>query len=413
MKILMVNKFFYQKGGTETYYFALKQLLEKNDIEVVDFSMQDDKNFPSKTSEFFVENVDYNRHDNIFKTIKKGIKIIYSFEAKRKVEELIKKEKPDIIHLHLFQHQISLSILDVFKKYDIPIIYTAHELKMICPNYLMLSNNEVCEKCKGHKYYNCLFSKCIKDSYSKSMIAMIEAYLHYYKKTYSLIDKIIVPSEFYYHKFIEFGVPKENLYFLPNFLPLTKKTIDIEKGEYYLYFGRISKEKGIKTLLESFEKFPEKLILAGTGPMLEEYQRIVKEKKQKNVKFLGFCKKDKIEKLIQGSKCVIIPSEWYENCPYTAIETLEIGKPIIGSDQGGIPEFIEEGKNGFIFEKRNVESLTECLYKIEALTKKEYKSFCNYSYQLYKNNYTDKIHYQKLIKIYEDVLKNKTDNGYK
>lgn len=401
----MVNKFFYKKGGSETYYFSLKQLLEQNGIEVIDFSMKDDKNFPSKTSEFFVENIDYNHFESIWNSIKIGCKVIYSFEAKRKIEKLIKKEKPDIVHLHMFQHQISLSILDVFKKYNIPVVYTAHELKMICPNYLMLSNNKVCEKCRGHQYYHCLFSKCIKNSYLKSMIAMIEAYLHYFKKSYFLIDTIIVPSKFYYQKFIEFGVTKDRLHFLPNFLPNKDDKQVLSKGDYYLYFGRISLEKGLKILINAFKTFNGKLLIAGTGPMLEQYKTMVKENKQKNVVFLGHCDKERLKNIIQGSKCIIIPSEWYENCPYSAIETLELGKPIIGANIGGIPEFIEEGKNGFIFESGNLKSLEKCLQRFEALGKKEYKTFCDYSYQLYLNYYTEERHYKEIIKIYEDLIK--------
>ena len=196
MKILMVNKFYYIKGGSETYYFSLKNLLEKNGHEVIDFSMEDEKNFESKYSKFFVNNVDYNKEQSIFSKMKEAKKIIYSTEAKKKLELLIKETKPDIAHLHIFQHQLSLSILDVLKKYNIPIVYTAHDLKMICPNYKMLTHGEICERCKDGKYYNCLKYKCLKDSMAKSGVAMMEAYINKCRKAYDKIDYIISPSKF-------------------------------------------------------------------------------------------------------------------------------------------------------------------------------------------------------------------------
>lgn len=132
MKILMVNKFFYIKGGSETYYFALKRKLEKEGHIVIDFSMKDKKNFESKYADYFADNVDYSGSTSLINKLKMGINIIYSQEAKRKFEELVIKTKPDIVHLHIFQHQLSPSILDVCKKYNLPTVYTAHDLKQNC-----------------------------------------------------------------------------------------------------------------------------------------------------------------------------------------------------------------------------------------------------------------------------------------
>ena len=122
MKILMVNKFFFVKGGSETYYFSLKKLLESKGHSVIDFSMQDDRNFPSEYSKYFVSGVYYNKPLGIKKKIKAGVNIIYSLEAKKKFEQLILDTKPDIIHLHIFQHQLSPSIVDVIKNYNLPAV---------------------------------------------------------------------------------------------------------------------------------------------------------------------------------------------------------------------------------------------------------------------------------------------------
>lgn len=209
MKILMVNKFFYIKGGSETYYFALKKLLERHGHAVVDFSMQDEKNFLSPYADYFVENVEYNGKTGIADKLKMSSRILYSLEAKKKLEALILKTKPDLAHLHIFQHQMSPSILSVFKKYKIPVVYTAHDLKMLCPNYKMLNSTGICEKCNGHKYYNCVKYQCIKESAAKSLICMLEGYLHQMLHSYEVIAAVITPSRFYYDKFLAFGISEE------------------------------------------------------------------------------------------------------------------------------------------------------------------------------------------------------------
>ena len=222
MIILMVNKFYYIKGGSETYYFALKRLLESKGHTVVDFSMQDDKNFVSPYSDYFVKNVDYNNKEGIFSRIKAAADIIYSFESKRKFERLVNEVKPDCIHLHIFQHQISPSILDVIKKYHIPTIYTAHDLKMLCLNYKMMHHGKLCEQCRGGKYFYCVLNKCVKDSYLKSCVNVVEGYVHRWRHSYDAINVIITPSLFYKNIFEKFGINCNRVIHIPNFIDFNK-----------------------------------------------------------------------------------------------------------------------------------------------------------------------------------------------
>ena len=402
MKILMVNKFFYIKGGSETYYFSLKQLLEKNGHEVIDFSMKDEKNFESKYSKFFVDNVDYNKKNSIFTQIKEAEKIIYSFEAKKKIEELIKETRPDIAHLHIFQHQLSLSILDVLKKYKIPVVYTAHDLKMICPNYKMLTHGQVCEKCKGQKYTNCVKNKCLKDSTAKSAVAMLEAYINKWRRAYNKIDYIITPSNFYKEKFIEFGIDKNKIEHIPNFLNNDKVDYDkLLEQDYFLYFGRLSEEKGIMTLIKAMEGIKSTLKVVGTGPLKEEMEKYVKENKISNVEILGFKSGKELNTIVGNAKAVVLPSEWYENGPYSAIEALKFERILIGSDLGGIPELING--NGYIFEHGNVEQLHDRLECVEKLTEQEIDNMQQKSIEIFQKEYTDDIHYRKIQEIYSKI----------
>ena len=406
MKILMVNKFFYIKGGSETYYFALKRLLEAQGHTVIDFSMQDEKNFTSKYSKYFVENVNYNSAEGLKKKLKAGFNIVYSKEAKKKFEQLVIATRPDIIHLHIFQHQLSPSILDVIKKYNLPTVYTAHDLKMLCLNYKMMHHGKICEECKGQKYYRCAVNKCVKESFAKSCINVAEGYIHKWRHSYDVIDKIITPSAFYKKKFEEFGIPSKRVVHIPNFLDTEKPEVNITNDceEYYLYFGRLSEEKGLLTLLRAFQGINAKLYIVGTGPIKNEIEEYILAESITNVKVLGFMSGQPLKDIVGNAKAVILPSEWYENGPYSAIEALQMGRPIIGADIAGIPELVDG--NGYLFKSGSPGDLKEQIEKMEGLTETEYQKLKSNSYKLFLNSYTKENHYKKLEKIYLSVLNN-------
>ena len=400
MKILMVNKFYYIKGGSETYYFELKRLLESKGHTVIDFSMQDEKNFVSPYSNYFVENVDYNNKEGIFSRIKAAADIIYSFESKRKFERLVNEVKPDCIHLHIFQHQISPSILDVIKKYHIPTIYTDHDLKMLCLNYKMMHHGKLCEQCRGGKYFYCVLNKCVKDSYLKSCVNVVEGYVHRWRHSYDAINVIITPSLFYKKIFEKFGINCNRVIHIPNFIDFNKHEIEFseDRENYYLYYGRLSKEKGIMTLIKAVENLNVQLKIAGTGPLEEDVRQYVADKKISNIMFLGFKTGKDLSNIVGNAKAIILPSEWYENGPYSAIEALQLGRPIIGADIGGIPELIDN--NGYLFKSRNIDSLKDAILKLEKLDNEQYGVFKDNSLNLFERNYTNEKHYRLLKEAY-------------
>lgn len=405
MKVLMVNKFHYIKGGSETYYFALKDKLEEEGHSVIDFSMKDEKNFPSNYSEYFVENVDYSKKgSSMLSKLKMAINIIYSSEAKRKFEALVKKEKPDIVHLHIFQHQISPSILDITKKYNIPTVYTAHDLKMICPNYKMMHHNMICEECKNGHYYYCAINKCVKESLGKSCINVIEAYFHKWRKSYESINAIITPSDFYRKKFIEFGVAENKVHHVANFLidkaPKVNKRSDCKN--YYLYFGRLSEEKGIFTLINAMKKMNFNLYVVGTGPLEQSLINYIHKNKLNHIKLLGFKKGQELIDLVGNARAIIIPSEWYENGPYSAIEALQLGRPLIGASIGGIPELING--NGYLFTSGDVDDLKSKIEYMNQLSEQEYLKMEENSIKIFNDSYTWNEHYNKISRIYKEVL---------
>lgn len=403
MKILLVNKFHYLKGGSEKYYFELGKLLKKYGHEVAYFSMEDEKNITTGDKEYFVEPIDLNKGSKL-----KALDVIYSKKNKKKMEEALENFKPDIVHLNNFQRQLSASIINPIKKKKIPIIFTAHDVQAICPAITMLDNDKnICEKCMRGKYMNCIKKKCNKGSTLKSIIGALEGYFYRINKIYTKkIDYIITPSEFYREKLIKDGISENKIITIHNSVELKDYDIPTEDDGYALYFGRLSKEKGVLNLINAFSKLENGILyIAGEGPEKENIEMFIKENNlQDRIKLLGFLDSTEMKEKIRKSKFVVIPSIWYENCPYSVMETLAIGKPVIGADIGGIPELVQNNRSGIMYKYNDINELADKMQKLfnnEDLVKEFGKNAKEDANKLYnRENY-----YSKIIKIYEKVYR--------
>ena len=370
MKVLLVNKFHYLKGGSETYYFALGKLLKAKGCEVIYFSMKDDKNLPCAQERYFVNHVDYNNSLSPVQAVVASAKLLYSFEAKRKFEKLLIDEKPDIIHLNIFQSQLTDSIVFAALKHHIPIVYTAHDLKAVCPSYLMMNHGKICSKCIDGKYWHCIGTKCMKNSRAKSLLAALEAEGYRIRKTYNRMNLIICPSQHHKKRMVQGHIcDPEILYYMPNFLPEETEFHSGEpNGTYYLYFGRLSEEKGIMTLLQAFNKanVQKPLYIVGAGPQETEIRDYIQQNMTgKTVRMLGYKTGNELKQIISSAYCVILPSECCENAPYSIMEAQAMGRPAIVSDNGGLPELVSDGLNGYIFHGSDPNDLCFKLEKME------------------------------------------------
>ena len=406
MKVLQVNKFFYLKGGSEAYLFSLIDGLKNSGLDVAEFAMIDPNNNGSDWAPYFVSEIDYNTTSYLEKIQFAG-KILYSSEARKNISKLLDTFKPDIVHLHIFQHQISPSILPEINKRGIPIVYTAHDLKSVCPNYKMLSHGHICEKCKGHKYFNCLVNQCVKNSYLKSSINMVEMYFHLWRKYYDLIDLIITPSNFYREKLIEFRFPETKVNHIPNFVDESNFTPNFSHEGYFIYLGRLSEEKGIMTLLKAMEKVKKgRLLIIGTGPLDLEIQKRIDQAGLKNIEMIGHQKGAALKQYLKNAMFSIIPSEWYENGPISLLENFACGKPVIGANIGGIPEHIDNGVDGVIFKPKDHDDLAE---KINLLLSepKRLEIMGRAARKKTEKIYSKKLHVQKIISLYDRLIHRK------
>lgn len=363
MNVLLVNKFLYLNGGSETYMIKLGEYLRTQGHKVQYFGMNHEKRCVGNQVNAYTKEVDYYCNSRL-KQIVYAAKAIYSIEARRKIRRVLDDFRPDVVHLNNFNYQLTPSIILEIKKYEkdtkqeVKIVYTAHDYQLLCPNHMM--NNPAtkknCEKCIGGNYFNCIKGKCIHQSLLKSVIGGVEAFYWNKRKIYQYIDTIVCCSNFMKNKMDLNPLYKNKTIVLRNFVnDIEEKKIEkkkIEKKGYVLYFGRVSREKGIETLVNVAKKLPNiSFVFAGIGPLKNEIEGA------HNIKNVGFVQGDSLIKIIQEANFSVYPSEWYENCPFSVMESLVYGTPVIGARIGGIPELINENRTGLLFESGNEDEL--------------------------------------------------------
>jgi glycosyltransferase involved in cell wall biosynthesis len=408
MRIIQVNKFHYLRGGAEKYFLEISQALTLAGHEVAMFSMHHPLNWTGEWNKYFISRISFNE-PGLKQILAAPGRIIYSLEAKRKFTKLIKDFKPDIIHIHNIYHQISPSILDVAKKYKIPVVMHVHDYKLICPNYKLYTEDKICYRCLGKRYHEAIFHKCLKDSYGFSSLVALEMFIHHkilkiYEKS---VATYIAPSRFMNEVLIDFKYLSSNCEILYNFVEpkLLETPINYKTEDYLLYFGRLAEEKGVLTLLEAYDQVKDKnlkLKIVGAGPDKFKMQKEVWAFNfGKRVEFLGSKYGDELNDIISKAKAVIMPSVWLENMPFALLESLALGKIVIASEIGGIPEIVEDGVNGFLFKSGDASDLAKKINELNKFNLTEMATQARASVAKYVMD----NHVLKLIDIYKKILK--------
>jgi len=402
MIILNINKFHHIQGGSDRHYLDLTKLLESHGHKVIPFAMQSKKNKPSSYQKYFVSEVNLSQVKFSFQALKKIGRILYSLDARKKIKNLIKKEKPEIAHIHNIYHQISPSILGALKKNQIPIIMTVHDYKLICPNYKLFNKGRICEKCKFQKYYQCFLNKCVKDSYSASLLSSLEMHLHKTLRFYEkYIDIFICPSQFVKNKLIAWRMPEKKLIVLPHFIKPEKIAAQNKEKDYVLYFGRLAPEKGLDLLLSTVRELPKiKFKIAGRGPEKERLLKLLSQKNISNVKILGFKNKKELKKLIADSCFVVVPSMGEETFGLAVLEAFNLGKTVVASARGALPELVSPGKCGLLFKNRGElrEKIQYLFYNPKIAQAMGQKA------KVEAEKYDPESYYRKLTKNYQKLL---------
>ena len=444
MRILLVNKYFYRKGGAETYFFALAEGLKALGHEVAFFSMKHPNNEPSRWSKYFVSEKDYVGEISAFKKVQEASTLIYSFEAKRKFEALLEEFKPDIIHMNNVHRQLTLSILDApyLKKHHVPVVYTAHDYILLCPAYTMVNGRgEVCDACLDRHFMHATKNICVKGSRAKSALATMEAEFLKFHHSYDKIDLIIAPSKFMKSKLDEGGFAGKTVA-MQNFLTdsqmaMGARVANTHKFEYtkagarpyFLFFGRLSKEKGILTLVKAFlqaaglakgndtvrnddrgtRTLPDvwDLHIVGDGPERGAIEQLIASAGQQaasRIHLLGYKSGEKLHREVGNARFTVLSSEWRENMPYSGLESLAAQTPIIGARIGGIPELVEEGKTGVTFESGDAVDLLNSMRKCSAVSASSYSSMQRFCREYVNARCLQNKYALTLIDLYERVI---------
>lgn len=406
MKVLNINNNHHIRGGADRVYFNTFKLLEKYGIEVIHFSSIHPLNDESEFSDYFVRNIDFRKSSLTQKVI--GTKdYIYNHRASKSLEYLISKHSPDIAHLHLFYGGLSGSILKVLKENHIPTVMSIHDYRLLCPaNAFLDSKNVICEKCINKSYYQCTLNRCLDGNLFYSAILSLEAYSRKYMiNPLNYIDHFIFVSKFSQWKHIQFDDRYENKSsHLYNFNPEEYSPSNSIKGKYFLYFGRLSKEKGIGTLIAAAIKSNIELKIVGSGPLQSDVEAY--SKKHPKIEYLGHKDSKELHTVLGNASFIIVPSEWYENNPMTIIEAYSHNKPVIGANIGGIPEILVENQTGYLFESRNVEDLTTKILIAQNISDEGYKQLSKNAGEFSRNNFSAEVHYRKLLDIYKKLINN-------
>ena len=409
MKILLIDVYNYNKGGAETVCFNTGKMLEAHGHKVIYFTLKWADNKPSPYSKYFPESKETRRGP--LKQIKNMVNYFYHFEAAKKIEQLILDEKPEIAHIHLIWGQITPSIFPVLKKYNIPILFTVHDYRIVCPAYTFRNGKgQICEECQGKYFYKCFTNSCCKGSKLMSMVMAAEQYFrNKFFNPAQFIDGFIYVSNFaknIQEKYMPAVKSTPNIILYNFSTSIIQKGKSTPKDKYFLFFGRLSYEKGLKTLLTAFKDIPEcKLKVVGTGPKEEELKQFVLKTNMQNVDFLGYKQGKELSDLVYNAYFVVVPSEWYENNPMTIIEAYSVGTPVIGAKIGGIPEIVDDGKTGFQFTSANVEELKAVILKANNLSNEEYSTISNNTIKFANDNLSPHSYWNKLIGFYSNFLK--------
>ena len=352
--------------------FKLGEYLQKQGHEVQYFGMEHEGRCVGNAVGAYTKDMDFHGGSRLAKFIY-PIKTIYNMEARKKIRMILDDFQPDVCHLNNFNYQLTPSIILEIAKWrkqtgrKCRIIYTAHDYQLVCPNHMLYNPNtqQICEKCLGGHFENCVKGRCIHGSAAKSVIGALEGFYWKRRRVYERIDAIVCPSDFMKSKLDTNPLLKEKTMMLHNFVDKSQDTWDDEErkkeipslpDKYVLYFGRYSVEKGIETLLKVCGELSEiNFVFAGAGPLEEKIGKV------QNITNVGFQTGKNLKELISNALFTVYPCEWYENCPFSVLESQMCGTPVLGANIGGVPELIENEKTGVLFEAGNVEQLSQAI----------------------------------------------------
>jgi glycosyltransferase involved in cell wall biosynthesis len=381
-------------------------MLQKQGHATASFARTHPLDMPAEFAQYFPPNIITDKVRFSWETFRTVIEMFYSKSARNGLAKLLSHYEPDIAHVHNIYGRLTTAVLDLLSERKIPVVMTLHDYKLACPSYLFLRNGQVCENCKGGRFYRAIWNHCHKESYAASAFVALEAYMNallqkYRKKTHLLIS----PSQFLKNKLTQYGWPEDKIRHIRNFLDLRQLKPRYSRGKYLLYIGRLSEEKGIQSLIMAFSGLANPRIglkITGDGPLRHTLESMVQD--NPNIDFTGYLKGKSLQEVTSNALAVVIPSLCYENAPLSVLEAMAFGKPVIGARIGGIPEMIQENITGFLFKSGDSESMKQVLDRIISMPDDKIESMGIAARKVVEKNYSIESHYIGLMDVYNEIL---------
>ena len=391
MKIVLANKFYYRRGGDCIYTMNVEKMLREKGHEVAVFAMQYPENEESEWSKYWPSNMT---------KLKAFTRPFGDGEVMRKFGMLLDDFKPDVVHLNNIHTQLSPVIAKMAHERGIRVVWTLHDTKLVCPCYTCTRDGKWCTECFTDKKA-VIRHRCMHGGLPGAIIGYREIMKWNREALEEYTDLFLPPSQFMMDTCVEGGYSPEKFRVLCNFIDVTKvkglKGEEVKRinGDYYVYLGRVSEEKGVRTLCKAAAQLDKKLIVIGGGPLCEELKR-ESEESGAPIEFKGQMLWEEFMPILSGARFMVLPSEWSENNPLTVIESQSLGTPVLGARIGGIPELIEEGVSGMTFTSGDVEDLKD---KIKKMFEHEF------DYDAIAKNaierYSSEAYYEKLMVFYK------------
>jgi glycosyltransferase involved in cell wall biosynthesis len=335
---------------------------------------------------------------------------VYWPRAAEAVRDLVLRFKPDVAHLHIFYGQLSSSILPALRELDVPTVMTVHDYRLLCPvSTLYTPTLGICERCAGGQQLHAVAHRCNRGSTMASALSALEATVRDMRFDYvEHIDHFLMVSRFCRDKHLQHRPAlSSRSSVLQNFVtPAREISTPDSQDRYALFAGRFAPEKGLALLCEAFADLPEgsgRLELAGDGLLHEALRRRFGD--HPSIRFLGRLGSHELGSKMRKAWLSVAPSEWYENNPMAVLESMAQGTPVLGASIGGIPELIEDGASGWLFEPSDRTSLRERLQEAFRIDLKRRTAMGHAAWEHVRSCNTPEAHLQRLVETYSQVIR--------
>lgn len=404
MKIAIVHYRFFEGDGPERYLFNIKEILEREGHVTAVFSVANSRNLPSPYSRYFISSVG----DDVYfdgsrmtpwRIVKSFARMYWSPEARRKFSDFLDDFKPDVVYALQYHNKISPSFIGAARKRCIPVVHRISDFQYMCPSALFFSHGRVCEDCLKGRSWSCVRQRCVHGSLAQSLVKLGAKKFHDKIGVTRMVDAFVVPSGFTLKKLEEYGIAPSKLNHIPTFFNPRERVEegDVTYGDYFVYVGRISEQKGLRTLVEAFADTDMKLKIIGTSAdsLADELKRSL-DGRSHRIEFLGYKPFGEIAPYLRGCRATIVPSEWYDNFPNSVLESFGYGKAVIASRIGSLTEMVGDGATGLTFTPGDSADLRRAARRLlddEPLARRLGQAALKRS----REEYSPETHYERLI----------------